>query len=91
MDLITSNALGWASLNNDPNGKQLQDTLASFQAAMSPFDQSLLVNELRDVRAKWGHEYLHVHVEKFLELKAKLVEVTKQRQRLVRMNTAQQE
>ena len=36
-----------------------------------------------------GHEYLHVHVEKFLELKAKLVEVTKQRQRLVRMNKTQ--
>ena len=91
MDLITSNALGWASLDNDPHGNQLQDTLASFQTAMTSFGQSLLVSELRDARAKWGHEYVHVRVEKFLELKAKLVEVTKQRQRLVRTNTAQQE
>ncbi len=75
---------GWA--DNRSNRGKLTEKVTALQGAVNEFSSQLLVTEMKDLRARYGTEYLFVHLQEWLSLESLLADVEKECVRLVKMH-----
>jgi hypothetical protein len=87
--VIKSGNPSWSWAANDQNLKVLEDAQKAFDKKVDAdsFNRSILMIDLKDLRSRWGPEYLIVKFRSFVQLEADLGPICDQRSKLVAMGS----